>query len=758
MKGRHTMYSKEISKALTLTSLVLLLAVSGFCAESILLTATDSTPVVILRDEYGVPHILAETEAGVFYGQGFAVAQDRLYQMEVNRRAAEGKLSEWFGSSFIAADQAVRRIYHTPQERIQMFDSLPTDLQNMFSSYSDGVNAYIDSMNANPAVYKPFEFETNGFTMEPWTVFKSLAFTHLFLKRFGGRGGSELVRLAELQALGQEAFDELRPINDPTSPTTILGGCDPKSFESRYSGMVVNPAIVEKISAFDRLVDSLLSVLHVPKKLGSFAALISASKSATGQVMVLGCPQSNTSAMNSNTPNIWHEIELYCPTLHFGGMAVAGIPLGMIGHNDQMAFTATSGLSDNIDVYIDSSMDASYSSYWYNGSWVPFDTIVDTIYNDLGTPTIFTHYRTVHGPVFGDDLVNHQVYSYKMSFWNDESSFIRTFNDFARAANLAELEAALAQNPYSFNFFYAGRDQNIKYWHTGKFQDRSDGVDPRLPHKGDGSEEWGGFIPFDSLPQEMNPDQGYFVNWNNKPVCWWNNGDYVINETTRLRVNEMYAYIEPIIDGFSFDDLKEFPLAVSAHGNYQQAIVVPDSGEYVDENIVPPGQSGFIDINGLKDTHFDDQWSLHLSWDFKDMLFGYPCIDSVDTDSDLIDNSCDNCQIIANSLQEDIDTDGIGDSCDNCIDTPNPSQADADSDGIGDACCCVGIRGDLNGDGDDANILDLTFAVDRIFRGGGPPGCPIESDANGDGDPLSILDLTFLVDFIFRGGGPPGSC
>ncbi|MCH7691593.1 MAG: hypothetical protein IIA17_11195, partial [candidate division Zixibacteria bacterium] len=79
-------------------------------------------------------------------------------------------------------------------------------------------------------------------------------------------------------------------------------------------------------------------------------------------------------------------------------------------------------------------------------------------------------------------------------------------------------------------------------------------------------------------------------------------------------------------------------------------------------------------------------------------------------------------------------------------------------DGIGDACCCVGIRGDLNGDGDDANILDLTFAVDRIFRGGGPPGCPIESDANGDGDPLSILDLTFLVDFIFRGGGPPGGC
>lgn len=109
-------------------------------------------------------------------------------------------------------------------------------------------------------------------------------------------------------------------------------------------------------------------------------------------------------------------------------------------------------------------------------------------------------------------------------------------------------------------------------------------------------------------------------------------------------------------------------------------------------------------------------------------------------------------------VQLDADGDGVVDSIDNCPSVHNPNQEDADSNGVGDACCCVGSRGDLNGDGNDANILDLNFAVNRVFRGGPLPGCPEEGDVNSDGTSTNILDLNFLVNKVFRGGTAPGPC
>ncbi|MFQ5651251.1 MAG: penicillin acylase family protein [bacterium] len=583
------------------------------------LDAPDGTTVTINRDAYGVPHIVGESEIGVFYGQGFAAAQDRLHQMERNRRAAEGKLSEWFGVFTIELDKQARTLFYTPEERQQVFEALPADMQEMLQAYSDGVNAYLDLMNQDPAQYMPLELKDRE--MAPWTVYKSIAFIQLLTRRFGQAGGEELDRLLELQENGLDWLNENRPINDPTAPTTIQQGglAAPRTWH--YSGMRVRNEVIRSLVRKRLERQAKIEQLRLPLKLGSFAVLMSTSKSSTGNVMLLGAPQMGPP--QPDEPQIAHEVELQCPSFHVGGMTIAGVPMVIIGHTETHAWTLTSGVSDNSDVYIDSTMDASYSKYWHNGQWQDFETIEETI-SILGLPDQpFTHYRTIHGPVFGDDLDNHQVFSLNMTFWQQELEMIKSIFGFNKAKNLQEFEAAAASNPFSFNLFYADRDQNIHFWHTGKYQDRSDGVDPRLPHKGDGSEEWGGFIPFEELPAADHAEQAYFVNWNNKPVSWWNNGDNVPwHGQTRLttRVNDMETFVGPI-GAFTYDNLEDVPRQINDHGTYQQAIELT-ADNIIDENIIPPGQSGFIDLSGVVSVHFDDQWPLHVNWQFKDMLFG----------------------------------------------------------------------------------------------------------------------------------------
>jgi len=332
-----------------------------------------------------------------------------------------------------------------------------------------------------------------------------------------------------------------------------------------------------------------------------------------------------------NDPSLVHEVELICPTFHVGGMTIAGLPSVIIGHTERFAWTLTSGTSDNTDVYIDSTKDASFSQYIHNGTWLDFEVIEDTVLSGTAK-TPFTFYRTIHGPVFSSDLTNHQVFSKKMAFWNRETDMIEANYAWIKAETLEEFETAIAMIPFSFNVFYAGKDQRVKFWHVGRYQDRSDGVDPRLPHKGDGSEEWGGLIDFSDLPSADGSEQNYFVNWNNKPVNWWNNGDNIpwagpTNLTTR--VSNIDAFVGSI-SSFTYENLKDVPRQINDFGTYQQAIQLTNS-EIVDENIIPPGQSAFIDLNDQKSPHFSDQWDLHKNWQFKDMIFAEDVVSSINS-------------------------------------------------------------------------------------------------------------------------------
>ena len=592
---------------------------SSISANDMTLEAPDGSTIFIHRDEYGVPHIVADHDYAVSYGQGFAEAQDRLFQMDLNRRGALGRLSEWFGDQTMSFDKDIRRLGYTKSEYDEMFSELDIGVQQLITAYVGGINAYVDSMSANSSKYKPIEYIATQF--EPWEVHHSLAFAVYFVRLFGMFGGEELTRLTELQNNGWNWFNQNRPVNDSTCTTTLID--DGRVFNRNwtYSGMSIPDHIAEEVESHRQEIRQFAEKNGLIFKLGSFSAAISSSKSSSGNAMILGCPQMG--GPNYNETSRTMEVELQSPDLHVGGLSIPGFPGVVIGHSDYMGWTNTSGVSDNVDVYIDSTQSQNFDDgYWHNGEWLDFEVITDTIYNYSGFE-VFTHYRTIHGPVFSAHMPSHQVYSYKMTFWMKEIESTNYLYNAMKATNMEEFQDAIKLAPMSFNYIVIDRDGNIGYWHGGLHQDRSDGVHPYLPHKGDGSEEWGEFIDFEDLPQGNNSSIGYFANYNNKPVSWWNNGDFGpwINDISLCDRNDLITDYIASLNLVTLENVKNIPYTINDHGTYQYVLELSES-EAIDYNINPPGQSAFINMMGEYSNHTYDQWSLHEEWEFKDQIYG----------------------------------------------------------------------------------------------------------------------------------------
>ena len=614
-------------------------AAHGQAATDLTLDAPDGTTVTIDRDDFGVPHITADTEAAVFFGQGFAVAQDRLFQMERFWRSGTGRLAEAFGPNFVPADRQVRSLFYTPAERQAQFDALPEDIQALMLGFIDGVNAYIDSTDANPAVYKPVEYTQVPFTtigIEPLDADKMMGLIQFFIHRFGGAGGNELQRLAELEANGQAWFDENRPINDPTAPTTIPGGTtlQPLPREVAYRGPSVDPALYEAVAAQRERVEQLYAELGVPRKFGSYAALIGPSTSASGDVLLLGAPQMGepfVTGSGSPVRAVTWESELLvgdpaAPALHVAGMTVPGIPGVIIGRTEGRAWTFTSGISDNVDTFVETTEDNTLTRYLFDGEFVDYDAITETINVLGGEPVEFTHYRSVHGPVYATDLGSQQAFTWQYTFWQQELDMFLSLYDVWKAESVDEVEAALELLPGSFAFYHADKAQNINFWYVGFYPDRPDGADPRLPLLGDGSQEWDGFLAFEDLPQDANPAQGYYVNWNNKPAVDWDHGDFMPWTRGAGRTYDGVLDIEEYVAAnapLAFDEMKGIHAVIDAReypGTYQQLLRFSTDGSRA-ENMIPPGQSAFYNTDGVASPHTADQWPLYQSYEMKPFTF-----------------------------------------------------------------------------------------------------------------------------------------
>ena len=497
----------------------------------------NAEAVTIFRDELGVPHIFAQTNRGLFEAYGFTVAEDRLWQLELNRRAARGRLAEVLGPSFVGADRLVRMTGYTDAELDAQFARLSGEEQEIFAAYRDGINRYIAEVVARDPLSKlPFEFHALRIFPEPWTLRDSLAFGVFMVRQFGEIGGRELKNQALLLELidrhgaadGYAIFNDVRWTNDPDAPVTVPSSEATDKRQTLGPVKAVNPAQLhgrfEGESSDPAKVRAQWESIGVPTKLGSYAWVVSAAKSAEGFALLYGGPQ-----MGFNAPEVLHEVQLNGGNdFNVAGMAFAGLPAVLIGRNEHVAWTSTTGTGDNLDFYLEKRCDAGggpKTGYQFDGTCLPFEVRVETINVRDAAAVSFTVLRSVHGPVVDDTRTDFAV-SQKRGHWQREIETMETFFGFDRARNLHEFEAAVEQVVTSHNFLYADKRGNIAYWQAGQVPARPAGFDPRLPLPGDGSAEWPGGIL--AIPKSINPAQGFLANWNNKPSVNYDNADSLI--------------------------------------------------------------------------------------------------------------------------------------------------------------------------------------------------------------------------------------
>ncbi|HVM20357.1 MAG TPA: penicillin acylase family protein [Egibacteraceae bacterium] len=535
--------------------------------------ALAAKEVRIIRDGFGVPHVYGPDAASVAYGAGYAIAQDRLFQMDVLRAVGKGRLTEIFGPvpGFPESDAATRRLFYTDAERLRKLARMSPRLRSMYAAYVDGVNAWMDEVRSDPSKL-PQEYTQLGLGQPaPWDVTDSLAIAEMLVETFGAGGGSELQQAELLKHLqgqylarkARRAFDDIRWLNDPASPTSI-----PKRYawekadtytnrlpakrwrrdarlgltsQQRKPGAPVAepaaPAIGTAAQAAlvpdaqsrqaQQQVRDHMTGLEKARELihfGSNAFITGPKRTRRGGTLQLGGPQ-----VGQFAPQIVAEFGLHAPAdgLNMTGLTFAGSgPAVLIGRTPHFAWTTTTGNSDGADIYVEQ-LGPEPETYVYEGRVHAMDCRDEQIRTRNGAPHSTERVcRTHHGPVIATDEDNGVAYSIRRSWFDREEGTIEGFFGANFVKNIRQFATSINRLQSNHNMFYVDAKGNYGYWHPGAIPIRAKGTDVRLPQDGRvAASEWVRLRTAQEMPHAVNFGRQWLANWNNKPAKSWDNGD-----------------------------------------------------------------------------------------------------------------------------------------------------------------------------------------------------------------------------------------
>jgi penicillin amidase len=457
--------------------------------------------ITIYRDKWGIPYISASSRHDLFFAQGFIHAQDRLWQLDMNRRVAKGQLSAVVGPAALDTDRLTRTLGFSRLARArwkQTTDRVRRDV----SSYADGINAYLDREQKLPV-----EFALLRYQPEPWDALDSVAFAHLLTWSLSHGSAGELVRARLVDTLGANAAAELEPIYPERNPITLSQGIQFNRLE--VDGMLnaaSGPFITRGIEGAGK---------------GSNAWAISSKHSDTGHAILC-----NDMHLPITTPSLWYYMHLRgesCSAngddLHAAGVSLPGTPYILIGHNEDIAWGATLSFVDTEDLFVEEIDSINGNRYRFRDEWqenkIHQERIEVRGRQDHLEKVIETH----HGPIISNVLSDSgQSLSLSAVALQPHDSF-EGFSRLMEAGNWDEFVKAVRHiNSPSLNLLYADSSDNIGHYVTGlvPIRNTSQGLVPAQGWSGD--YEWSGYVPFDDMPHCLNPESGYLVTANNRIV------------------------------------------------------------------------------------------------------------------------------------------------------------------------------------------------------------------------------------------------
>ena len=526
---------------------------AGFFAIAALASESELGSIELIRDEWGVPHIFADTDAGAFYGAGYAVAEDRIIQMELSRRFIRGRMSELLGDvplsrrgqTTVSRDRYMRIVGYG-RHADKVIQNIDADTRSLLQAYSDGVNAYV---RKHPERLKGF-LDRASLEPEPWTPADCIACWTRLGSFFSGDGlndargapgaarGRNVARAGRGEGRARDAAstgrtrgrDAARPRANTRERQRTSRPEPTRVFDD--SAAVVKRGDIDE-AWMQRVLDFAEEHGYAKKPPAdseskspkfSHAWVVGGDRTTTGSAVLVSDPQTPV-----RLPSAFHEFHLKGATIDARGIGAPGSPSILIGWTPNVAWGATALGADQADLFLLKTDEEHPNQYSFDGEWKPMRVIEETIKVRDGDSVKLRARETHLGPVVTGLIPENQrkgEYALRrIPLALEDQVTAQGCIALMRARDVEEAGKALERWSFpSCNLVLGDKDGGIAYWMQGALpvRSRNSKEGGRAVQDGTGSEHaWQDYIPHDLAPHVFNPKQGWIVSANHRPVEAW---------------------------------------------------------------------------------------------------------------------------------------------------------------------------------------------------------------------------------------------